>query len=119
MNNKAYKIIQLPKHFDPRGNLTVAEETKNVPFKIGCTQWLYGMDCNSVITFGDAPDTQYFIVALSGSFNINIGIQHSEEKIFMNHPYEAVYLKTGNGIKITDCANGSIILIMSDQPLKN
>ena len=35
------KIINLPKIFDPRGNLTVVEELKEVPFKVARTFWTY------------------------------------------------------------------------------
>ena len=35
------KIIELPKITDPRGNLTVAEANKNVPFDIKRVYWVY------------------------------------------------------------------------------
>ena len=35
------KIIDLPKIADPRGNLTVAESMKNVPFDIKRVYWVY------------------------------------------------------------------------------
>ena len=35
------KIIDLPKLVDPRGNLTVAEELKSVPFKVSRVYWTY------------------------------------------------------------------------------
>ena len=35
------RIIELPKICDPRGNLTVAEECKNVPFDIKRAYWTY------------------------------------------------------------------------------
>lgn len=35
------RTIDLPKIVDPRGNLTVAEEMKNVPFDIARVYWTY------------------------------------------------------------------------------
>ena len=35
------QIIQLPKILDKRGNLSVIEEWKNIPFKIARTYWIY------------------------------------------------------------------------------
>ena len=35
------KIIELPRITDPRGNLTVAEANKNIPFDIKRVYWLY------------------------------------------------------------------------------
>ena len=38
---KAVKLIDLPKIVDPRGNLTVTEQMKNVPFDISRVYWTY------------------------------------------------------------------------------
>ena len=35
------KVIELPKIVDPRGNLTVAEQMKHVPFEIARVYWTY------------------------------------------------------------------------------
>lgn len=35
------KIIELTKIVDPRGNLTVAEGSKDMPFDIKRTYWIY------------------------------------------------------------------------------
>ena len=35
------KIIDLPRIADPRGNLTVAEQLKNIPFEIRRVYWTY------------------------------------------------------------------------------
>ena len=35
------RIITLPKIFDPRGNLTVAEGETNIPFAIARAYWTY------------------------------------------------------------------------------
>ena len=34
-------MIQLPKITDPRGNLSVIEELKDIPFEIERTYWIY------------------------------------------------------------------------------
>ena len=38
---KKPKIIELSRHFDPRGNLSVIEEYKDIPFKIERSYWIY------------------------------------------------------------------------------
>lgn len=35
------EIIQLPKNFDRRGNLSVIEEANHIPFEIERTYWIY------------------------------------------------------------------------------
>ena len=41
MDNKQYSIINLPKICDPRGNLTVAESMRHVPFDVSRVYWTY------------------------------------------------------------------------------
>ena len=41
MNTPKNYLIDLPKIVDPRGNLTVAEQMKNVPFDIARVYWTY------------------------------------------------------------------------------
>lgn len=114
MNKKSFNIIQLPKHIDPRGNLTVAEEMKNVPFKIKSTNWFYGLGNTPQKELHLRPNVKHFIVPLSGSFNIQLSDGTNQNSIFMNHPYEALYVEEGIRITISDCANGTVILSITD-----
>ena len=64
------KIIELPKIVDPRGNLSIIEQLKQIPFEIKRVYWIYdvpgGMDRGEHAY----TETQEFIVALSGSFDV-------------------------------------------------
>ncbi len=118
MNNEFFTIVQLPKHFDPRGNLTVAEEEHHVPFQIESVQWSYGMQAvlasmpKRTVSLG-----QYLVVPLSGSFTLTLLTGTTTEKIFMNHPFEAVYITKGIDFEISDCASGTVFLTLSDHHL--
>ena len=63
------KIIELPKIVDPRGNLSIIEQLKQIPFEIKRVYWIYdvpgGMDRGEHAY----KENQEFIVALSGSFD--------------------------------------------------
>ena len=41
MQKKDIQITQLPKILDRRGNLSIIEELKNVPFEIKRVYWIY------------------------------------------------------------------------------
>lgn len=66
------KIIELPRITDPRGNLTVAEANKNIPFDIKRVYWLYdvpGGECRG----GHAhKQIKEILIAVSGSFHITL-----------------------------------------------
>ena len=61
-------IIQLPKKFDRRGNLSVIEEIKNIPFKIKRTYWIYdvpGGEVEEVMPTGKIKNSSWLYQAVS------------------------------------------------------
>ena len=64
------EIITLPKITDPRGNLSVIEELKEIPFKIERTYWIYDVPGGEERGGHAYKENQEFIVALSGSFDV-------------------------------------------------
>ncbi len=72
MKKLDYEIIELPKIVDPRGNLTVAEQMKNVPFDIKRVYWTYDVP-GGESRGGHAHKNLYqLVVAMSGSFIVNL-----------------------------------------------
>ena len=69
MKQEIANIIQLPRISDPRGNLTVAEEQKNIPFHIKHVEWRYGMPAGTSLD-PDIHHPKQVFIALSGSFTI-------------------------------------------------
>src|SRR5690554_3627264 len=70
MKLNGVNIIQLPKNFDRRGNLSVIEEIKNIPFTIKRTYWIYDVPGGEARGGHAYLQNQEFIVALSGSFDV-------------------------------------------------
>ena len=66
------KILSLPKIGDERGNLSIIEQIKQIPFEIRRVHWVYdvpgGFDRGGHAYF----ETEEFIVALSGSFDVEV-----------------------------------------------
>ena len=78
------KIIQLPKISDPRGNLSVIEELKDIPFKIERTYWIYDVPGGEKRGGHAYKENQEFIVALSGSFDVPKGMWREMENLSTN-----------------------------------
>ena len=89
------RIIDLPKILDARGNLSFAENFKQIPFEIKRTYWLYDMpggECRG----GHAYRTNAeFIIAMSGSFDVVLD-DGKERKVFsLNRSYYWLYVPAG------------------------
>ena len=113
------KIINLPKITDPRGNLTFLEYPDQIPFKIKRVFWTYNIPGGEK-RGGHAFKTQKeIIIALSGSFNVNIvDVNGNKTKFYLNRSYEALYLPPNTWRNIDNFSTNSLSLHISDQIFK-
>ncbi len=113
MEKDKVEIIELPKIFDPRGNLTVVEQGKNIPFHIGHTSWIYGVSLDRTIENRTHKGQQKFIVALSGSFNITLNMGENKRVFMLNHPYQGLLIPSDTSYRIHTFSSGAVCLELS------
>lgn len=109
------RIIDLPKIYDKRGNLSFFEYPNQLPFKIERTYWIYDVPGGETRGSHAFKDQQEFIVALSGSFDVRIhdGV---EEKVFsLNRSYYGLYIPKMYWRKLENFSTNSLALIVSDK----
>lgn len=89
------KIIELPKFLDARGNLSFAENFKQIPFEIKRTYWLYDVPGGESRGGHAYKENEEFIVALSGSFDVVLD-DGKERRVFsLNRSYYGLYVPKG------------------------
>ena len=113
MNLSDCRIIQLPKIADPRGNLSIIEQTKHIPFEIKRVHWVYDVP-GGMNRGGHAfKETEEFIVALSGSFDVEV--ENGEEKMTfpLNRSYYGVFVPKGMWRTMTNFSTNSLALVLS------
>ena len=107
------KIIQLPKYLDVRGNLSVIEQNKEIPFAIQRSYWLYdvpGGECRGGHAY---RKNEEFIVALSGSFDVVLD-DGTERKVFsLNRSYYGLYVPKGLWREMENFSTNSLALILA------
>jgi len=107
------KIIKLPKISDPRGNLSVIEELKDIPFKIERTYWIYDVPGGEKRGGHAYKENQELIVALSGSFDVVLD-DGKEKKIFsLNRSYNGLYVPKGMWREMENFSTNSLALVLS------
>lgn len=107
------KIVQLPKIADLRGNLSIIEEYKQIPFKIKRTYWIYDVP-GGVERGGHAyKNNEEFIVALSGSFDVCLddGIEYTT--YHLNRSYFGLLIPKGIWRVMTNFSTNSLALVLS------
>lgn len=110
---KEPRMIELPKISDPRGNLSVIEEFKDIPFKIERTYWIYDVPGGESRGGHAYKENQEFIVALSGSFDVILD-DGREKKVFsLNRSYSGLYVPKGMWREMENFSTNSLALVLS------
>ena len=72
MEESKVRLITFPKIVDPRGNLTVAEQMRNVPFDIARVYWTYDIPSGERRGGHAHRSCEEVIIAVSGSFDVEV-----------------------------------------------
>ena len=115
MKKLDYEIIELPKITDPRGNLTVAEQMKNVPFSIKRVYWTYDVP-GGESRGGHAHKNLYqLVVAMSGSFTVTLDNGEQKETILLNHPWQGLLIKPNTWRTLDDFSSGAVCMVLASE----
>lgn len=107
------KIIELPKIVDLRGNLSIVEQFKQIPFEIRRVHWIYDVP-GGVERGGHAyKNTEEFIVALSGSFDVEIDNGKVKTTYSLNRSYYGLYVPKGMWRTMINFSTNSLALVLS------
>lgn len=107
------QIINLPKIFDPRGNLSFIESEGHVPFEVKRSYWIYDVP-GGMFRNGHAFHAQEeFIVALSGSFDVVINDGTDEKRYHLARSYYGLYVPRMTWRAIDNFSTNSVALILS------
>lgn len=89
------KIIELPKFLDERGNLSFAENFKQIPFEIKRTYWLYDVPGGESRGGHAFRQNQEFVIALSGAFDVTVDDGKEKKTFTLNRSYYGLYIPVG------------------------
>ena len=106
-------LIDLPKIEDPRGSLSIIEQTKQIPFVIQRVYWIYDVP-GGMNRGGHAyKENQEFIVALSGSFDVILDNGQYKKTYSLNRSYFGLYVPKGMWRVMTNFSTNSVALVLS------
>lgn len=109
-------LIDLPKIVDPRGNLTVAEQMKNVPFDVKRVYWTYDVPGGESRGGHAHKECAEFIIAVSGSFTVTLDDGKGQrEDWHLNHPWQGLLVKTGIWRTLEDFSSGAVCLVLASE----
>lgn len=107
------ELLELTKISDPRGNLSVIEELKDIPFKIERSYWIYDVPGGEHRGGHAYRENQEFIVALSGSFDVILDDGYERKTFHLNRSYYGLYVPKGIWREMENFSTNSLALVLS------
>lgn len=109
-------IIELDRHHsDRKGNITVVENNKTVPFDVKRTYYLYDVP-GGESRGGHAHKALYqLIVAASGSFTVTLDDGNVKRTFMLNRPYTGLMVVPGIWRTLDDFSSGAVCMVLASE----
>lgn len=109
-------MVGLDKHHSNRkGNLTVVENGKTLPFDVKRVYYLYDVPGGESRGAHAHRELEQLIVAVSGSFNVTIDDGNCRRTFFLNRPYQGLYVKPGLWRDLDDFSSGAVCMVLASE----
>ncbi len=109
------RIIDLKKFTDPKGNLTPIEGGTDIPFEIKSAFYTYDIPGGETRGGHAHFVMQQFIIAVSGSFEVNVDDGEERSSFFLNRSYYGLYLPPMLWRDLTNFSSGSVCLVFASE----
>lgn len=108
-----YELIDLPRHLDRRGNLSVVENGINIPFDIKRVYYIYDVPGGEGRGGHAHSRLKEFLIAVSGSFTLCLNDGFKKERILLNKPYQGLLINPGIWRTLEDFSSGAVVLVLA------
>lgn len=112
-DNHKVGIINLPKIVDDRGNLSFIEEGNHIPFKIKRVYWIYDVPGGEYRGSHAFKESEEFIVALSGSFDVVLHDGKKEMRFQLIRSYYGLLIPRLIFRRLENFSTNSLALVLA------
>ena len=106
-------IIEIDKHHHEKGNLSVIENGKTIPFSVKRVYYLYDVPGGESRGGHAHKQLKQFIVAVSGSFDVKLDDGFQKRTYTINRPYEGLLVVPGIWRELDNFSSGSVCLVLA------
>ncbi len=104
------QIISLPRIHDPRGNLTFAQNPETLPFRLRRAYWIYDVPAGEERGGHSHHEMSQLLVAVGGSFNVNVYDGFSWRTFTLNRPFEGLFIPPMIWRTLDNFSSGAVCL---------
>ena len=109
-------VIELDRHHsDRKGNISVVENGRDVPFDVKRTYYLYDVPGGESRGGHAHKELRQLIIAASGSFTVTLDDGHVKRTFTLNRPYQGLYVVPGIWRTLDDFSSGAVCLVLASE----
>ena len=108
-------IVELPRHTDRAGNISIAENNINLPFEVKRVFYTYDIPGGVDRGAHAHKECHQFLIAASGSFEVEMDDGINKRTIVLNRPYYGLHLPPGIWASEKSFSSGSVCLVLASQ----
>lgn len=109
------RILEFPRILDPRGSLTPIEGGAHVPFDIRRVYYIYDVPAGASRAGHSHRELQQVLIAISGSFDVQVDDGRSRKVFHMNRPYMGLYIPRMIWREIDNFSAGSVCVSLASE----
>jgi hypothetical protein len=109
------EVIELGQHHNRAGNISIIENNTNLPFEVKRVFYIYDIPGGESRGAHSHRECHQFIVAVSGSFEIEMDDGVQKRTVALNRPYFGLHIPPGIWAAEKDFSSGAICLVMTSR----
>jgi len=116
MTNKTIyncSVVELTKIHDRAGNITVVENSKNIPFNVKRIFYIYDIPGGEDRGAHSHKECNQFIIAASGAFEVELDDGVNKKTVTLNRPYFGLHIPPGIWAAEKAFSSGSVCLVLT------
>lgn len=108
-------VVDLNKLHHEKGNITVIENSKHIPFNTQRIYYLYDVPGGESRGGHAHKNLHQLIVAVGGSFDVVIDNGKEKQRISLNRPYQGLYVVPGTWRELENFSSGATCLVLASE----
>lgn len=109
------RVIDLPRHEDRNGNLTVIESGIQVPFEIKRVFYLYDVPGGARRGGHAHRRLEQLVIAMSGSFDFELDDGFSKRRVHFNRSYRGLYIPRMIWREMDNFSSGAVCMVLTSE----
>lgn len=116
-NSKVFNctVVEMGKIPGETGNITVVENSSNIPFDVKRIYYLYDVPSAEKRGGHAHYELEQYIIAASGSFDVIVDDGDNRRRFSLNNPNQALHIVPGLWRELDNFSSGSICMVLASE----